>query len=340
MRFNIDLLTRCGPICPADYGYPDDVQGAFAPAYTILTGDVVFDCEVNADDLAVIIDNWLEEDYTVTPEEPDANFLLVEYLFASDSSDTSGNGLNGVDTNSPSYADGKVTLDGSNWIEIPFVDNPFGGEEGYTVAIDVNTLDAGMIFSSAREPNCGGDDPAGEPWDSGDPCSAPYLETHPMGMFTWDGEEYVVDRFYIGEAGSVGEAGVENTLVHTYDADSEEHVMYVNGEADWTFDGNPEVPEPNEDTVLIGSTVNCIYPAEEGIGNLVGTVDNVRVWGYGFSLEEALYYSGITESYPVPVDPDANFYATGDPDADDGDIINFLDEATFAPDWGKVKLFE
>ncbi|MHC4690626.1 MAG: hypothetical protein ACYS5F_13465 [Planctomycetota bacterium] len=75
----IDLLTRCGPVCPADYGYPDEVQGAFAPPYSILDSDLVFDCIVDEIDLEVIAGAWLMED--VLGVMPDDANLIVEYLF-------------------------------------------------------------------------------------------------------------------------------------------------------------------------------------------------------------------------------------------------------------------
>ena len=143
----------------------------------------------------------------------------------------------------------------------------------------------------------------------------------------------------MGEAGMDADIEEENRVVHTYDPESEEHILYVNGESDWVFYGNPEVPEPNEDTVLIGSTLNCIYPAEYGVDNMIGTVDNVRVYTYPFSYENMLYYNGITDPFPVPVDPLANFYATGDPELDDGDIIDFLDHAVIADQWLKQSLW-
>ncbi|MHC4724613.1 MAG: hypothetical protein ACYS9V_10255 [Planctomycetota bacterium] len=343
-----DLMVRCGAICPADFGYPDEVQGAFAPPYSILASDLVFDCVVDETDLEVITNVWLDEDYTVTPVEPNSDFLLVEYTFdAGNSNDTSGNDIHGVDTNAPSYADGKVTLDGNDFIEIPFVDNPFGGTESYTITFDVNTVDHGLIFSSAREPNC--DDPCGvdQPWDPEDPCSAPYVDTWPLAIFSYiygeDPEEIAAAHIYNGSTGMEAEPGVEHRAVYVYNAEEGTGIMYVDNVTQWSDIGYHDIPEPNEDTVLIGTTLNCFGPdewQEEPMGRFIGTLDNVRVYSYAFSDMERLYYSGITEPYPVPVDPIANMYATGDPEADDGDIINFFDHGEFAKQWMEENFFE
>jgi hypothetical protein len=365
----VDLVTRCAPICPYDFGYPDLVQGAFAPSYTKLASDLVGpergydvrsglagdttapDCVVDETDMQYIAGFWLDEDYTVTPVEPNSDFLLVEYTFdAGNSNDTSGNDLHGVDTNSPLYADGKVTLDGNDFIEIPFaakdINNPFGRPESYTITLDVNTVDRGLIFSSAREPNCveGGLE---EPWDPEDPCSAPYYETWPLAIYSVvEGElsELAQAHYWYGSTGNEADLGVEHRVVYVYNVEEETGILYVDGESDWINEElYLDIPEPNEDTVLIGSTLNCHGPdewQEEPMGRFIGTLDNVRVYTYAFSDEEVLYYNGTTDPYPVPVDPIANMYATGDPDADDGDIINFFDQATFAPQWMEENFFE
>jgi len=338
-----DLMVRCASICPSEFGYPDEVQGAFAPPYAILDSDLVFDCVVDDLDLEVITNVWLDEDYTVTPVEPNADFLLVEYLFDSDSSNTSaaGSALDGVDTNSPVYADGKVTLDGTNFIEIPFVDNPFGGTVSYTITMDVNTTDPGLIFSSAREPNCA--DPCGreslqwQPWDPEDPCSAPYVDTYPLAIFSYifgeDPEEISAAHIYNGSSGEEAAPGEEHTAVYVYNAEEGTGIMYVDGTNYWTEIGYHEIPEPNEDTVLIGDTLNCFGPdewQEEPMGRFIGTLDNVRVYSYAFSEEELLYYNGTTDPFNVPVDELANTYVDG---AFGTNIINFLDYSTLATEW-------
>jgi hypothetical protein len=348
----IDALTNCGPICPFDYSD----QGVFAPAFSTLNSDITLDCVVNEDDLWVIVDSWLFEDFTFVPEEPNADFLLVEYLFASDSSDTSGNGIDGIDTNSPVYAGGQVELDGTNWIEVGFaaadVNNPFGGCESYTVAIDVNSdTGIGMIFSSARIPpnSLGGEE---QPYNPDDPCDdRGYPDTHSLQIFA-GGEEgepagsIQADRFWI--AASVVEeldTAEPHRVVHTYDAESGDHILYVDAESGNVFSTGEDypcgelVPDPNDDTVLIGNSVNIFFPIGEGVSSTFdGKLDNLQIYTYAWSEENVVYDGGITDPFPVTADDTgANLYDDGDfPD----NIINFLDQAVFAPQWYAEKIFE
>jgi len=75
--------------------------------------------------LAIITDNWL------------SGSLAVEYTFDTDLSDTSGNGRDGVDVDGVTVADGVLTLDGTNFVDIPLgEDNPFDGSQDFSIALD------------------------------------------------------------------------------------------------------------------------------------------------------------------------------------------------------------
>jgi hypothetical protein len=302
-----------------------------------------------------ITDNWLFQDFTFVPEEPNADFLLVEYLFASDSTDSSGNGIDGIDTNSPVYAGGEVELDGTNWIEVGFaaadVNNPFGGCESYTVAIDVNSdTGIGLIFSSARAAPNGFGGGEEQPYNPDDPCDDRiYSDTHSLAI-SMNGEEgesfeeIVVDRWWIGASGvGTDTVGVPHRVVATYDAEEALHVIYVDGESGEAFSsedwyGCDLVPDPNDDTVLIGNTLNSFFPIGEGISTTFdGKLDNMQIYTYTWSEENVVYDSGTTDPFPVPVDELANMNVDG---AFPANIIDFLDQAVFAPQWYQEKIFE
>ncbi|NVM23996.1 MAG: hypothetical protein HWN68_19730, partial [Desulfobacterales bacterium] len=81
-------------------------------------GDLTGDCIVDSDDLAVIAENWLKRP------------LSVEYTFDSGFSDTSGNSRHGVGQNNPTLTNGILTLNGTNFVDIPLgSDNPFDGSK-------------------------------------------------------------------------------------------------------------------------------------------------------------------------------------------------------------------
>ncbi|MHC4242584.1 MAG: discoidin domain-containing protein [Planctomycetota bacterium] len=242
--------------------YPSRCIAALSPE-----GDINGDCIVDEEDLAIIADNWLS-----TP-------MQLEYTFDSDLSDTSGNGFNGVNVNNPVVQDGILTLDGTNFVDIPLgADNPFDGTSDYSLALDFQTEVAGTLFSSARD-------------DNGD--------NHALAMFIANGENaeegaIVLDHFWIGlaEAGAEAYDGEWHTAVVTYSADDQTIVVYLDGEAGepWEVEVDlPIIPNIEEDTVRIGSSRNPNYPFglpdasdPEFVtdGNFIGNIDNLRIFNF------------------------------------------------------------
>lgn len=259
-------------------------------AGTVLQGDVNGDCIVDEEDLAIITDNWL------------SGSLAVEYTFDTDLSDTSGNGHDGVDVNSPVVQGGVLTLDGTNFVDIPLgADNPFDGSQDFSVALDFQAQMPSLLFSSARD-----DTP----------------DNHAMSIFVHNWEEpswgeVIYDQYYVGGAGSEDNPldGEWHSAVVTYSAAAELIRVYLDGEPGWDGEWNPEIPDIADDTVRIGGSLNSVYPYDEGVSNLIGSIDNVRIFSFVLIDDDA---AGLPDS--IPTHP-ADLNGDGIVDQADKDIV-------------------
>jgi hypothetical protein len=259
-------------------------------------GDLTGDCIVDEEDLAVIADNWLKRP------------LSVEYTFDAGFSDTSGNNRHGVAQNNPTVANGILTLNGTNFVDIPLgSDNPFDGSRDFSIAMDFKTNIASILLSSARN-------------DESD--------NHSMSIFAhhWDEpywSEVIYDNYTIGAATAEDDPidGQWHNVVVTYDADSELFMVYLDGVAGEGMEMNPAIPGIAADTVRIGGSLNSSYPYNQGVSDLVGDVDNILIFNFTLTLEDI---------YRLPAIPTAPADLNGDGIVDqvDKDIV----EANMGPE--------
>ena len=248
-------------------------------------GDLTDDCIVDEEDLAVIADNWLKRP------------LSVEYTFDTGFSDTSGNNRHGVGQNNPTLTNGILTLNGTSFVDIPLgSDNPFDGSRDFSIAMDFKTDFASILLSSARDND---------------------RDNHSMSIFVhhWDEpywSEVIYDNYTIGAATAEDDPvdGQWHSVVVTYDADSELFIVYLDGVAGEAAQMNPAIPGIFADTVRIGSSLNDNYPYNQGASNLVGDVDNIRIFNFTLTLENILR---------LPVIPTAPADLNGDGIVDQAD---------------------
>ncbi|MHC4423868.1 MAG: hypothetical protein ACYSWR_04265, partial [Planctomycetota bacterium] len=128
--------------------------------------------------------------------------LLVEYLFDSDLSDTSGNSLDGINGGGATVSGGNLVLDGSatSYVDIPFgAANPFDGSKDYIIEVRFQTSTSHVILLTS----C----PLGEPRPPGQP---PW----PLMVFTEGGGEIRVDFWYKSSTQSSVGGFVDGTM-HT-----------------------------------------------------------------------------------------------------------------------------
>ncbi|MHC4116453.1 MAG: LamG-like jellyroll fold domain-containing protein [Planctomycetota bacterium] len=262
----------------------------------MVPGDLTGDCVVDAEDLAVITDNWLTRP------------LSVEYAFDSSLSDTSGNSRHGVGQNNPTVSGGILTLNGTNFVDIPLgADNPFDGSRDFSIAMDFRASASSILLSSARD---------NEP------------DNHSMSLFVHDWDEpfwsevnydnYSVD---IATAEDDPLDGQWHNVVVTYDADGEWFAVYLDAIAGEGTQMNPAIPEIAADTVRIGGSLNTSYPYNEGVSDLVGDVDNIRIFNFTLTPED------VRRLPDVPTGP-ADLNGDGMVDQADKDIV----EANMGPE--------
>jgi len=232
--------------------YPAKCVAKYGPA-----GDITNDCFVGVEDFVVLADAW------------HMPYLVVEYTFDADLSDTSGNGRHGIDVNSTSVHDGVLTLNGTNFVDIPLgAENP---------------------FDSARD-----DEPDHH-------AMAVYI--HHWDNPSWG--EVVYDNFYVGASTAEDDPfdGEWHTMVVTYEADDQWFMVYLDGVPGGGTTMNPNIPDIADDTVRIGGSLNTVFPYETGAGHFSGDIDNVRIFNFPLSYEDVLTVPGLV-SGPADLNKD------------------------------------
>jgi hypothetical protein len=229
-------------------------------------------------------------------------------MFDSGLSDTSGNNRHGVGQNNPTLSNGILTLNGSNFVDIPLgSDNPFDGSRDFSIAMDFKTNVPGILLSSARNDE---------------------RENHSMSVFVhhWDtpySGEVIYDNYTVGSA-TVGDDPLDDewhSMVVTYDTSSELFVVYLDGVAGEAVEMNPAIPGITADTVRVGGSLNVAYPYDESVSDFTGEVDNIRI--FNFTLSE----SDVNRLPLVPTGP-ADLNGDGMVDQADKDIV----EANMGPE--------
>jgi len=242
--------------------YIDDIR--LYPSRCIpdkVLGDLTGDCIVDADDLAVVTNNWL-----LTP-------LAVEYGFGNGLQDSSGNQRHGLGKNNPLVQNGVLSLSGSNFVDVPLgADNPFDGTRDFSITLDFKTKDPGLLLSSARN-------------------DAP--DNHAMALYVDDSTDEPYWGEVIYENDGVGSATAEDdefffaqpwhSLAVTYNAQTTQITVYLDGQPSEGEAIYPGIPGITGDTVRIGSTRNTAAP---NVGNFVGDIDNVRIFNFKLTADD------------------------------------------------------
>ena len=227
---------------------------------------------------------------------------MVEYLFATNLNDTSGNNRHGIPNpgeisgQPPTVSAGKLRLTGdvAESVSVPLGSaNPFGGLDDYTIEMKFSSMgssfnpDLGMVLFSSAD--------ADEP--TNDDLQSMSIFVDPQSS----GGSLVVDYWFIGEVRAADAElldGVEHSIIVTYEApddpgtedDPNPGTMYLNIDGDWLATGQiaPRPPTIANHDVRIGSSLNTDFPFfddDPDSGELVqvnteleGTVDDFRVF--------------------------------------------------------------
>ncbi|MGD8501909.1 MAG: discoidin domain-containing protein, partial [Phycisphaerales bacterium] len=293
--------------------YPSRCVAEYGPA-----GDITGDCVADNEDFTALANQWH------MPQ------LAVEYTFTTGLSDTSGNNRHGIAQNSPVVSGGVLTLDGTNFVDIPLgADNPFDGSQDFSIVMDFQSKVPSILISSAREPF--------EPMGDGEPGT--YSGTHAMSVYVhrWDEPywgEVIYDNFFVTATTAEDDPldGEWHTMVVTYDADGGWNdeleqptgwaTVYLDGVSGDGTDMDPNIPNIAADTVRIGGSLNAEFPYSEDADNLSGAIDNVRIYNFALSQEDV-------RSLPaVPFGP-ADLNTDG--------VVDFKDFAILVSMWAEQK---
>jgi len=324
------------------------------------------DCIVDEWDLDAMFNDWVIGDANVLSVDAcDAN-LLVHYTFdACDLTDSAGpTYYHGIEVNDPYVHDGILTLYGSNSVEIggDFNDiNPFRGAikggGDFTIAMKFRTEELSVLFSSCPyDPDV--NEANGHPNDT-DPSF------HAMAVFLMGEEDPAVnyDNWFVGAA-SATDSPTDNEwhfLVVTHDANGGttgedplggEPSNAVTGLTTVYLDGmpgseqgnfDPNLVDPCSHSIRIGSTRHVIFPYEEGVVDMTGDIDEVRVYNRVLLHGEIVNLMGVPagEWFYMPVASDADLYED-EPAAtslESTRFVNFKDYTFMMQYWLVEQLF-
>jgi hypothetical protein len=126
-----------------------------------------------------------------------------------------------------------------------------------------------LLFSSARD-------------DTGD--------NHSLALFLTGDGELRIDMFWvatvIGDTGGLDD-GTWHHVASVFDAATGITTLYLDGAVEQANnDINQTIPNIEEDTVLIGDTLNTEFPAGEGVEPLIGCVDDVGIYDQALTQPE------------------------------------------------------
>jgi hypothetical protein len=295
--------------------------------------DLNNDCIVDFRDANVMVTDWLQDAYAGEIAPPDANGLLVEYLFDNDFNDTSGNGYHAVDHGDypDTYvADGNLVLSGErvlygydlSYVGIPLgADNPFWGGRNYSIQMTFRSTGGQILLTSAHP----------TPPEHQD-------EDHSMMFYNqkregWENRTPVVHFLRSGELNQESivdfNDGRMHTVVLTYDTLTATMRYYDDGYQDRTWKVRYGMPWYDEHVVRIGGCKARGLVVELPVPNFSGQIDSFRIYDYVLSEPEVMYLA--TNGTGIrPIASPANVY---DKELPAQRTVNFRDYAILLEAW-------
>ncbi len=280
------------------------------PEVSLSQGDINGDCVVDAADLAIIVENWLEGEYTVHPQEPSNPLIAYNFDETSGSvaADSSGNGHDGVVSSSIDWdpdgaSGGCLNFDGTFNVEVPGA--AFAGvNESYTISC----------------------------WIKGNPDSQPQSNTNFHAItetennlldigIPYGGGQVTVFKSIRNNAEFNANAGTPKSVyageewahfLFMRNGDTQEMLQYQNGVRRARV-----LPTRNG---LAGITGFSIGSKLDGARGYHGRMDEIRIYDYALDLSGVL---GLSNSEPlfVPLTDPGDVNGDGAIDQADKDIV-------------------
>jgi len=302
----------------------DDIR-LYRPRYvpdkvTPLKADFTGDGIVDFKDLRIMINDWLQSDYTVaatTPQPP-----VSWWKFDNNASDSAG-GNSGTTRGNPTYVAGNsgraIRLDGDDYVDFGNPTSLDFGTGDWTVSAWIKTTQSGT-----------GDENKGTIYSKGADQTGGIRYTLAIneatsGMITLTTDDDAT------KAQATGNTPANDDLWHHVAGIriAAQLLVYVDG----ALDGTGTVPEGYDlsGTTQTNAYVGVIVDNRDGtlFKYFTGEIDDVRIYDYALSDTDLLSAAGLTELYH-PVTSPAN---VSDDEPVNSKRVNFKDFALLADEW-------
>jgi len=298
--------------------------------------------------------DWLETDYEVPPEEPNRDNLVVEYLFDTDFSDTSGNNYHGVGSAAftPTVSSGVMNVTSGGYVDVEgdFNSlNAFSGSKDYSIVITYKSdTQAQMALMTSVDPCMATtwDDPnidTEASFQYYSPLMLYVIQAHSGGPANPDDLTFVHDNFYKDGSNVAktvqGGIGSWHSVAATYDADGGTCppdadpnlctpgqptglvTVYLDGTPGDAANYDPNVPEDSvDDVVRICTSINTLHMEDIESAAYVGDINDIRIYDSALSHAEVLWLAGRRDMTYFPNTSPANVAPKDPGDSEDPNL--------------------
>jgi len=302
----------------------DDIR-LYQPRYvpdkvTPLKADFTGDGIVDSKDFQILINDWLQGDYTVsatTPQPP-----VSWWKFDNNASDSAG-GNSGTLQGNPTYAAGNsgqaIELDGDDCVDLgnpPSLDFSTGD---WTITAWIKTTQSGT-----------GDENKGSIYAKGGDQTDGIRYTLGVGEVT-SGLITLTTDDNVTKAQATGSTAVNDDLWHHVAGikSGTQLLVYVDGALDGT--GNVPAGYDLSGTTQHNAYVGAITDNRDGtiFKYFIGSIDDVQIYDYALSDTDILSVAGMADLY-FPLTSPAN---VSDDEPANSKKVNFKDFAVLADEW-------
>jgi hypothetical protein len=295
---------------------PRYIADKVTPFEADFTGNGVVDYE----DLQIVINDWLQGDYTIFATTPQPAFSW--WKFDNNANDSAGS-INGTPVGNPTYVAGNsgqaISLDGDDYIDFGNPSQLDFATGDWSVSAWIKTTmtgtgdeNKGTIFAK------GGDQTDGIRYTLA-------VSENTMGTVTLTTDDNDAKRQAISTSTVNDDAWHHVTGVR----DGTTLQIYVDG----TLEGTATAPDGYD---LSGASQHNAYVGvitdnrdSSLIKPFVGLIDDVRIYDYALSMTEIMDVMGLSELY-VPLTSQANI---SDEEPVNSKKVNFKDFAVLADQW-------
>jgi hypothetical protein len=306
--------------------YFDDIA-LYKPRYvpdkvTPLKADFTGDGIVDFDDLEIMINDWLDGDYTIYATDPAP--AMARWEFENNVNDSIGS-FHGTTRGNPTYTAGKsgqaINLDGDDYVDL-----------GNPAELDFGTVDWSICAWVKTAMTGTGDINKGVIYaKGGDRAGGIRYGLYVNENQTIQGSIDLVTDDDVDKREAINSVSVSDGQWHHIvgQRDGDTINVYIDGVLDGTADlpAGYDLSGTSQHNAYIGVVTDNSTAALEKF--LVGSVDDLRIYDYALSTSEIMNITGQSELY-VPLTSPANI---SDEEPANSKSVNFKDFAVLADEW-------